>query len=537
VECSPIIVFVGPNNSGKSKILHEFQRFCASGQPDGGDKILSAIEFEEAPQAVAESRIASVTLTPSLNDVVDPGRVYIGKRGVKQHVARERLLKAVMSPSSDLIAFCKWFLSCNTIMLDGKSRIGLVQPQEGGDLQALPQSSFQQLFRDDAKRAELRRIVHEAFGVHLVIDPTHLGQLRLRLSPTPPRSPEVERGIHDEAVAFHRIADPIDVGSDGVKAFIGMMSEIVAGDPEVLLIDEPEAFLHPALSFVLGREISRAAGRSGKRVFASTHSPNFVMGCVQSGAPVTIVRLTYREGVATARVLSSADLLKLMRDPLLRSTNVLGGLFYEAVVVAESDSDRAFYQEINERLLHHSTDRGIKNCLFINAQNKQTVPRLLRPLRDLGIAAAGIVDIDVLKDGGATWTSMMDAAFVPALERDANAHLRAGAKNALEATGRDMKRHGGVELLNGADREAVENLLRRLAEYGLFVVPSGELESWLRPLGVMESKPGWLLKMFERMGSDPMDPEYVRPQGDDVWEFIHRVKEWVSNPARRGIPS
>jgi hypothetical protein len=37
-----------------------------------------------------------------------------------------------------------------------------------------------------------------------------------------------------------------------------------------------------------------------------------------------------------------------MRNPLLRSTGVLSGLFYEFVIVTEADADRAFYQEIND---------------------------------------------------------------------------------------------------------------------------------------------------------------------------------------------
>src|SRR5260370_23066181 len=84
-----------------------------------------------------------------------------------------------------------------------------------------------------------------------------------------------------------------------------------------------------------------------------------------------------------------------MRNPLLRSTGVLGGLFYESVIVTESDADRAFYQEINERLLRFQPERGLNNALFLNAQNKQTVPTILAPLRQLGIPAAGIVDVDV----------------------------------------------------------------------------------------------------------------------------------------------
>lgn len=136
-----------------------------------------------------------------------------------------------------------------------------------------------------------------------------------------------ERGIHAEAVKFHSNAMPISLASDGVKAFTGMVTEMIAGDPSVLLMDEPEAFLHPSLSFKLGKEVSGIMSASDKRLFVATHSSNFVMGCIQSGAPVNIVRLTYRNDIPTARILPNEDILKLMRNPLLRSTGVLSGLF------------------------------------------------------------------------------------------------------------------------------------------------------------------------------------------------------------------
>ncbi len=161
----------------------------------------------------------------------------------------------------------------------------------------------------------------------------------------------------------------------------------------------------------------------------------------------------------------------------------------------------------------------------------------MRPLRELGIATAGIVDIDVIKDGGAVWTAAMDGAFLPELERQATALMRTAAKAKFEATGRDMKRDGGIALLAHTDREAVENLFRRLGEYGLFVVPGGELESWLKPLGATGHGPLWLVEMFERMGEDPAGAAYVRPGPDDVWAFMGSIKEWFANPTRRGIPA
>ena len=289
-----------------------------------------------------------------------------------------------------------------------------------------------------------------------------LGQFRVRLSDREPKSDMEERNIHAEGVAFHSKAMLIESASDGVKAFTGIIVELIAGDPRVLLIDEPEAFLHPSLASKLGYEISRAAVQSDKRVFASTHSPTFVMGCIQSGAPINIIRLTYRAGAATARVLPNEEILELMRNPLLRSTGVLNGLFYEFVVVTESDADRAFYQEINDRLLRFKPDWGIPNCLFLNAQGKHTVHTIIRPLRKLGIPAAGIVDVDVMKEGGVPWTNILDGANVPPINRGALATLRANIKTAIDATGRNMKRDGGIAILQPGDREAAENLFNQL---------------------------------------------------------------------------
>jgi len=146
------------------------------------------------------------------------------------------------------------------------------------------------------------------------------------------------------------------------------------------------------------------------------------------------------------------------------------------------------------------------------------------------------VDIDVIKDGGVVWTSVMNGAFVPDLEQQSTAVMRSAAKAAFDATGGDMKRDGGIDLLNASDREAVENLFRRLGEYGLFVVQGGELESWLKHLAITGHGPSWLIPMFGRMGEDPTDPDYVHPANTDVWNFMAQIKSWLSNPTRRGIP-
>lgn len=537
IPASPVTVFVGPNNSGKSKALSEIDFFCHNGIQSPENVILEDITFEglsseKIPQALdklTRSLIRTCTETGSVS-------IHISSKHGGSTISLEALYGYIQNPSSSPATFCLNYLAHCTLILDGRSRINLVDSQNAGDLHQQPSSSFQVLLRDDKKRHEVRRIIHEAIGSHFVIDPTNLGSLRVRFSDRAPVNDIEECGIHAEAVKFHSNAQLIDNASDGVKAFTGIITELIAGDPRVILIDEPEAFLHPSLASKLGYEVSRAAQSEDKRVFISTHSPNFVMGCIHSGTPVNIIRLTHRGGTATSRVLPSSDILELMRNPLLRSTGVLSGLFYEFVVVTESDADRAFYQEINERLLRFNPERGIPNCLFINAQNKQTVQTIIRPLRQLGIPAAGVVDIDVIKDGGSTWTNMLTSANIPEIAHNSLAAMRVAVKKAMEATGLDMKRNGGVGILAASEKEAAINLLDQLAEYGIFVVPRGELESWLPSTNASGHGPSWLIDVFERMGEDPDTAEFIKPTEGDVWEFLSKIKTWHFNVNRKGIP-
>lgn len=206
------------------------------------------------------------------------------------------------------------------------------------------------------------------------------------------------------------------------------------------------------------------------------------------------------------------------------------------MIVTESDADRAFYQEINDRLLKYSGGRGIPNCLFLHAQNKQTVKTIIKPLRELGIPVAGIVDIDVLKDGGGVWSSFLDCGSIPELEMNSLATLRVSLKQKFDESGKDMKRNGGIQILNEQDQEALQNFFNKLAEYGLFVVPNGELESWLKQLSVPGHGPSWLVEIFEKMGEDPNSPNYLKPANDDVWAFIDCVSKWFLDPRRKGIP-
>ena len=519
----------------------EIENWVTRASPSEG-QVVDKIEFEPWKIDTLRSEIDRIKIEPDLAETLNQDHVLVGKLKPQENTAARLqihepgLLSEAQDPNRPSRHYYSSFLSLFTLRLDGKSRLALTDQQPAGDLMKTAPNHLAHLFADNIARAEVRRIVFEAFGKYLVIDPTNIGQLRLRLSPRAPIDEREEKGWDSLSPAFHRGATLISDASDGVKAFVGMLTTLLAGEPKITLIDEPEAFLHPALCTRLGKEITSILAGTNRRLFVSTHSASFVMGCVQGGAPINIVRLTYDYSTATARLLTKDKLTPLMRNPLLRSVGVLNALFYSAVVVTESDADRAFYQEINERLILAKDPRGIEGCLFLNAQNKQTVWDIVRPLRELGIPAAGIVDIDVLKEGGAVWQKPMDGAFVPPLSHPALATERLALLKAFEASGKDMKRNGGIHILSVSDREACVNFFTKLADYGIFVVPNGEIESWLPSLSVSRNKATWLTTIFEAMGEDPTEHNYVRPAAGDVWDFIGSIRDWVARPTRKGIP-
>lgn len=540
---TPITVFVGPNYSGKSKLIREIAELIQHGRATSERVIADEITLRTYSEDEAQKIIDDFKLEPNPGELVHEGYILVGTGQHRNQIIPERIIRAFVNfnelPDNDHFKseLASKILSHKVRILDGQGRIALANDQPIGDMLAPATNSFQKLWRDDKLRTQLREIVFDAFGEYLVVDPTFGGNLRLRLSQRAPVSLHEEQGLTLEARTFHSEATLLSAASDGAKAFCGILSEVMAGKPDVLLIDEPEAFLHPTLSFKLAKHIAKQMSGTDRRLFVSTHSPHFLMGCIASGVQVNVVRLTYRNRIATARILPNEELAHIMKVPLLRSSGVLSGLFYENVVMTEGDTDRAFYQEINERLIDtDDPNLGIPNCLFLNANGKDQIPTIMEPLRKFGIPVAGIYDLDFIKEGGSQSSARLRAAGVPQGIRDGLNPTRVTVEKSLRNKVENYKRNGGIKLLDGTDRETAKHYLSMLADYGVFLVPNGEVESWLAEFGIVGKSADWLIPMFERLGSNDEKAEYVRPEEGDVWEFLGLLRKWLLDPARKGIP-
>ena len=527
-----ITVFVGPNNAGKSLVLKELEQAFLIHPFPAGLKILKDYDLFWPDEEIIDTELAKYKSFQRkggpLGEVV-LGRISPNGGLESSHIQRDVIFNQLKA--RDKRWWATQYLRWGAIRLDGRSRFDLTNDKPAGDILEPPNNILAQLFQDDPSRTKVRDLVKDAFKLYFVIDPTKLGQFRIRLSTEKPHD---EQSLNEKARAYYRDAVYIKDASDGVQAFTGIVTAVLSGEYHTIMVDEPEAFLHPPLARKLGKSLASLATERGGALMASTHSSDFLMGCIQATKDVRVVRLEYSNGKSRGNMVDPKKLEDLLKRPLMRSANVVSALFYDGVVVTEADNDRAFYSEIYYRLTEVHAD--YPSILFINAQNKQTIQDIIGPLRQFGVPAVAIPDIDILKDGGKTWMGWLEAARTPQALQTGYATQRAAVEACFKATGKDMTTDGGTDLLKAPDRQAADTLFDTLADYGIFVVRRGELEKWLPKLKVQGKKTNWTIGMLEALGSDPASPDYVKPHAGDVWDFMRRIVKWIQDPSRKGTP-
>ncbi|WP_143537001.1 AAA family ATPase [Rubricoccus marinus] len=586
---------MGPNNSGKSLLLREIEEALAPGSivavaqtaraggQEAGRAIFNARQQlqkkAERPKVLEQVRLdpAFETFAQLAADTLSVKSVpyqYSEKVGVgngEKAVGTEFVLKSTVSNISDRVAHqlleqfdregsVPGILMERLIRVDGRLRFELVGDRERGDLHDAPplDNVLRRLLDDGETRERLRAEVLRAFpGVHVVVDGTRGAELRFGVNPEAPPSPAVELGADPAAVDYHARTTPLAEASDGVNAFVALVAVLLSGPYDVMLVDEPEAYLPAPRQRQLGRLLTDLSRERGGHVIVSTHSPSFLEGCIERDPTgLRVVRLTYDGERGTARLLADDDLRRLALEPLLRNTAALDGLFRDAVVVTEDHNDRVVYQEVSRRLSDTSADVPDPDVLFVSAENKSTLAHLAGPLRRLGVPAVIQGDLDLIHglpsnvlDCGDPryWTKELPRTLRAAGVLEAEVARLVDAAREIVQTYRD---HGiqrgaiktkGRTVLTGDDRARLDAWLLKLAEYGVLLVPVGELERW-GLAGANKKGREWVEAAFDGMGSDPNDDRYVRPPegvsadrsapAEDVWSFVAQMKGWGTAPAR-----
>lgn len=537
IEVKPngIIVFVGPNNAGKSQSLKD---------------IYSLLEKEENPTTVISSLCFD---KPSKEDL---------ESSLWKHC------KTINN--GDYKTFQSFNFNYNTYSLESYSREKALGPARSffvsylsteGRLQSA--NSPQQITREDAKshpihyaafeqdyRKRLSSYFERAFGQHLLPN-TQYGQL-VPLCIGDPVILDGEYGDEQERLeAYARILESypqVQNQGDGIRSFTGIVLNLMLENYELFLLDEPESFLHPPQAKIIG-EIIGEMTNGGKQVVVSTHSKDVLQGLIEVCAErVTIVRITRNNNANAFSILENATVKTIWADPLLKYSDIMESIFHESVVLCESDSDCKMYSIVFE---HEKGEVGqFSQTQFIHCGGKARMADVSSALKALGMKYLVIPDLDVFNDltilrrivesCDGKWHEIKNECDILQSRVVQNENARISRRSIVEALScsdeqylnkeeikevkrlmtpdspwAPIKKSGVSALPRGDASKAYETISSYLKSIGIYVVPVGELESFIPTVG--GHGPKWVNKVLE---------EYPDLTSDSYREIKDFVRGW-----------
>jgi ABC-type ATPase involved in cell division len=557
---SSVTAVVGPNNAGKSTFLREIQGVLGRQSYEGpavGNHFVRSYDLDEVDEPDSFDQFRE--RVDANNARRPPGSYSDGTWDQSSwklsngHVISESNLNDYWNSSLGFGPLAPYVCT----LMDASNRLHLANTSPAYDaVRDSPSSAVQRLYADRAYEATLSNLTLKAFGVALTVNRYAGSQIYLHVGA--PQLPEQSAPQSEEYLQELRALPLIDEQGDGFRAFIGMALSVIAGSHPVVLIDEPEAFLHPPQARLLGQFLAEQHA-AGTQVIVSTHSEDIVAGLTSApGHDVAIVRLTRQGDQSSVAQLAPDDVQRLYTDPLIRYYDMLNGLFVRGVILCEADSDCTYYRAVLDQI---DTAQGMDSGLhFTHAGGKSRVHVALEAFRRTKVPVAALLDDDLLQDeqefvriaeaAGADISDLSrDRKVIVAYIQDRDQKksvVAAGAevREILDAASgevtsriigkiskalsgrsgwKDFKAQG-IGLLQGDALQAFEQLDYKLRAVGIFLVPVGELEGFHRTISA-SNKARWLRSVLEE-GAYAEDGEGKR--------FLEAVREYTS---RQQVPS
>lgn len=482
---SGVTCIVGGNNAGKSQTLRDIQALLWD--VEAPSVVLRKLEVSkpilssshDIEQFLRASGSPQGEPTPGFPQAYTP----IGQGG-SQLTAPEFLTNFNSGP--DAVRQARDFIVSHS----GAGSLAYTAVGPLGHIGTVPGTSpLHRLYRDGDLESELSDLAHEVFGERLVLDRAN-ANVQLRVGEVTVEVPLLSRPTLEYADALAALPTLNEQG-DGVKSFIGLALSIVAGGAQILLIDEPEAFLHPGQARALGRWLSHQASARDLQIIVATHDRDFVLGLLDGKEDsVRVVRVVRRANSSRLYELAPQEVSAAWADPVLRYSNILQGLFHRRVAVCESDSDCRFYGAVLDELANETGRRSeADDVLLVPSGGKKGVAKLARSLVKLDVETHALVDFDVFREKRdireivealeGSWSDEMDEYF------------RTFVRPVQDAKLWDrVKELGLVAVPSGSAHNACQRLLTILDALRVHVVPGGEIESFDRSNGM--HGPAWV---------------------------------------------
>ena len=539
LDPADIVVFVGPNNAGKSLALREIEQHVGDSREPlvvkSADKVVNGTPDEFELFLRKNTRIKS--LDTGLQVSGYGVNFQTGASDVKLHWPNQASL----------------FKSLFCMLVRTEGRITDSNPVDSIAVPDDPVSHPIHMLLNDEIEERLSHCFRRAFGEDLIL--FRAGGKRLPLlvgNRVTPRRGE-DRTSHSYCERLLASTIPLLEEGDGMRSFASVVLHVLAPiTPSVLLIDEPEAFLHPPQARLLG-EVIATEKSPRSQLFLATHSPDVFHGLI-SVAPdnLRVLRIQRVGNVNRIKELDQDLVKRISVDPLLKYSSVMSGVFHERVIICEADSDCMFYSSLLDLPIVHGSRPP--DVLFVHTNGKDRMATLARTLCALDVPVDVVADMDILKEEsgfrgvieslGGDWSNVRLPAQVvgsevhqqkPSLSvaevrerigevltdgrtEESLRTLRGRVRDVFRrASPWDAIKRAGVSALPSGDATRRFKDLQDLCNgIGLWIVPVGELEGFCRSVG--NHGPGWLQRVIEEkdLGDDP-ELEVAREFVRGVW--------------------
>lgn len=540
-EKNDIILVVGPNNAGKSATLRAIRDKLVN---NSGSPVVSAISFarEGDPEEIANWLDTFTRKTDPL--AADPVFQAFGTAVQKSQIQHWWANPNFVHPLARF--FCH--------LLTADERLHAANPPNSIAVLREPCTHpIHFLYRDEKLEKRLSAQFRRAFGVDLILNRLAGNQLPLHVGIRPVPGPDQDRLSHEYAAEVEKLPLLHNQG-DGMRSFTGVLLHTSVGRESILMIDEPEAFLHPPQARQLGRILIEDKPDE-RQLFVATHSGDILRGVLDAGSSkVRVVRIRRNGTVNHVRELNNVKVAELWNDPLLRYSNILDGLFHEKVVVCEGDADARFYSAVADSLIDPQKENARRpDVMFVHCGGKDRIPMVVRALREVDVPVSIAVDFDILsseqplKDiveaAGGDWSTVAtdwgqvntainskkpelssdevinDVKRVLAAVKDPifpnNAKGEIGKIFRRASPWATAKSVGKTFIPSGDPTKIFERLMDSLKGYGIHIVEVGEVESFVRSVG--NHGPRWV---NEALKKDLRGEEELAPARKFVSELL-----------------
>lgn len=296
-----------------------------------------------------------------------------------------------------------------------------------------------------------------------------------------------------------------------------------AGRTTMLLIDEPELYLHPQAIEVVRAALSRLAGE-GYQIIITTHSANMIARSDAQNA--LLIRRNVADGTTcyprmkdiVAQAIADADHQAEALFALSNSTKVL---FSERVVITEGKTERMILPAVFENLFGMTLGEDKIGLVDIGGVNN--IPDTMRILRAMGLPCKAVVDLDFV------FRTAPTKDLIPADNPDLLTcrgifkRLQGEGRVGLDAAGLPMKHNGqpailAFELLaKEADAmPCIERLFDVMQARGIWLWKKGAVEAYLNIAKTDAARLTFINRLPEQAYRDSL-PDYLAVTDAMAW--------------------